>query len=78
MKISITVKIKSKEEKVEKTDNEYVVYVKEPPIENKTNRALIKLLSQYFGVPKSQVTILSGMKSKRKIVEITNQIPVGK
>jgi hypothetical protein len=34
MKISVTVKLKSKQEKVEKVDDGYLVYVKAPPIEN--------------------------------------------
>ncbi|MEW6409974.1 MAG: DUF167 domain-containing protein [Nitrospirota bacterium] len=72
MKLSITVKPKSKQEKIEKTVNGYIIYVKEQPIENKANRAVIELLSEYFGVSKSQITILSGMKSKQKIVEIKN------
>jgi uncharacterized protein (TIGR00251 family) len=72
MKLSITVKPGSRHEKIERTANGYVAYVKEQPIENKANRALIKLLSEYFGVPKSHITILSGMKSKQKIVEIKN------
>ncbi|MBI4654706.1 MAG: DUF167 domain-containing protein [Nitrospirae bacterium] len=70
MKISITVKTRSKKEMVKKTENGYVVYVKEQPIENRANIALIKLLSEYFDVPKSRVAILSGTKSKQKIVEI--------
>lgn len=72
MKLSITVKPKSRQEKIEKTANGYIAYVKEQPIENRANRALIKLLSEYFGIPKSRITILSGMKSKQKIVEIKN------
>ncbi|MEW6003258.1 MAG: DUF167 domain-containing protein [Nitrospirota bacterium] len=70
MKLLITVKPKSKQERLEKIDNGFVAYVKEQPIENRANSALIKLLSEYFGVPKSRITILSGMKSKNKIVEI--------
>lgn len=70
MKISVTVKSRSRQEKVEKTGDCYIAYVREPPIENKANKALIKLLSGHFGVSKSQVIILSGAKSKQKIVEI--------
>ena len=73
MKLSITVKTRAKQEKIEKTDGGYTVHVKEPPVENKANSAIIKLLSKYFRVPKSQITILSGMQSKRKIIEIKNQ-----
>ena len=70
MKISITVKPKSRQERIEKTADGYIAYVKEQPIENRANRALIKLLSEYFGVPKSEISISSGIKSKQKIVEI--------
>ncbi|MBI4641812.1 MAG: DUF167 domain-containing protein [Candidatus Tectomicrobia bacterium] len=70
MKLLITVKPKSRQERVEKTDSGYVAYVKEQPVDNKANRALIQLLSQYFGVPKSHIAIVSGLHSKQKVVEI--------
>ncbi|MDD2889670.1 MAG: DUF167 domain-containing protein [bacterium] len=70
MKISVTVKLKSKQEKVEKVDTGYLVYVKVPPIENKANEAIIKLLAEHFNVSKSQVIILTGLTSKHKIIEI--------
>lgn len=70
MKISVRVKPKSREEKIEKADNGYTVYIKEQPIENRANIALIKLLSKYFNVPKSKINILAGIKSKNKIIEI--------
>lgn len=70
MKISVTVKPRAREEKVEKTDNGYIIYVREPAEENKANRALIEVLSEYFGVSKSKISILSGLKSRHKIVEI--------
>lgn len=70
MRISVRVKPKSREEKIEKIDNGYTVYIKEQPIENRANIALIKLLSKYFNVPKSKINILAGIKSKNKIIEI--------
>jgi uncharacterized protein YggU (UPF0235/DUF167 family) len=70
MKFFITVKPRSREERVEKINNGYVAYIKEQPIENKANKALIRLLSEYFGVPRSRIAILSGVRSKQKIVEI--------
>ncbi|MBI5196515.1 MAG: DUF167 domain-containing protein [Nitrospirae bacterium] len=70
MKISVAIKPKSRVEKVEKTNSGYIVHVKEQPIENKANTALIKALAGYFDVPKSRVEIVSGIKSKQKIVEI--------
>ncbi len=70
MRIFVSVKPRAGEERVEKAENEYVVYVKEAPVENKANIALIRLLAKYFGVPKYRIAILSGMRSRRKIIEI--------
>jgi uncharacterized protein (TIGR00251 family) len=70
MKISLRVKPNMKEEKVEKVDDVFIVWVKEPAKEGRANRAVIELLSEYFKIPKSQIVILSGMKSKQKIIEI--------
>lgn len=70
MKISIKVKTRAKSAKIEKNGEEYVIYVKEEPIENKANMAIIKLLAKYFGIPKSHISIYTGLKSKRKIIEI--------
>jgi hypothetical protein len=72
MKLLIKVKPNSRQEKIEKTEDGYIVYVKEPPIENKANRAVIRVLAEYFKVPKFQISILSGLKSKQKVVEIKN------
>jgi uncharacterized protein (TIGR00251 family) len=70
MKISLRVKPNMKEEKVERVDDVFIVWVKEPAKEGRANRAVIELLSEYFKIPKSQIVILSGMKSKQKIIEI--------
>lgn len=70
MRISVRLKPKSKEEKIEKADNYYIAYIKEQPIENRANIALIKLLSKYFNVPKSKINIRAGIKSRNKIIEI--------
>ena len=70
MKISVRVKPNMKEEKVERVDDVFTVYVKEPAKEGKANRAVVELISKYFKIPKSKIVILSGMKSKQKIIEI--------
>jgi uncharacterized protein (TIGR00251 family) len=44
-----------------------IVRVKEPPAKGKANKAVITLLSRYFN---ANVRIVSGTKSRRKIVEI--------
>ena len=47
-----------------------MVEVKQPPKEGQANRAVVKLLAQHFGVPQSQVKILSGLRNKNKIIEV--------
>lgn len=54
-----------------RADGSLVVYVREPATEGKANTALVELLSAYFGVPKTAVTILRGHTSRHKIVEVT-------
>ncbi|MBM4129266.1 MAG: DUF167 domain-containing protein [Nitrospira sp.] len=70
MKISVKVKPNMKEEKVEREGDVFTVSVKEPAKEGRANKAVIALLSEFFNVPKSRITILMGMRSKQKIVEI--------
>ena len=69
MTIQITVKSNQKISKVEKTEEgEYKVFVKSSPIENKANIEVIKVLSEYFDIPKSSIKIKLGLKSSKKIV----------
>ncbi len=71
MKIEIQVKPNSRVEGVEKTgENSYKVSVNAPPVEGRANTAVIELLSEYFNVAKSAITILRGQSGKRKLVEI--------
>jgi uncharacterized protein len=41
-----------------------------PPDRGKANEALISLIAKAFGVPKSQVAIVSGETARLKILEI--------
>jgi uncharacterized protein (TIGR00251 family) len=72
MKIKVKVNPNSKIEKIERKDELFLVYVKQPAKDNKANESLILLLSKYFKVPKTKITILHGKKSKIKIVSIEN------
>jgi len=70
MLISIKVKIHSKDSEVIKAGEMYEVRVKARPIEGRANQEVIRLLSEFFGVPKSRIVIKSGLKSKHKVIEI--------
>lgn len=68
MKITVTVKTKSKFEAVEKQeDGSYVVRVNVPPVDGKANERVIELLAQFLDKPKSSIQLVSGMKSKNKV-----------
>jgi len=73
MKIQVKVKPNSTTEEVSQEGDSFIVKVKEPPKEGKANQAVIKLLAEHFGVPRSHVRILSGFKSKNKVVEIAEE-----
>ena len=46
------------------------VKVAAPPVDGKANEALLEFLSEIFGVPRRQVSLLSGQTSRDKVVEI--------
>jgi len=71
MKISVKVKPNARQEKIERiNESHFLIRVKEKPQEGKANKAVIKVLAEYFGVPQSQVVLLKGQSSREKIFEI--------
>lgn len=47
-----------------------VARVTAPPVDGKANAALIRLLADEYGVPKSGIHILRGESAREKLVEI--------
>lgn len=78
MKIFVKAKPGAKENKVTspplrlipEAEEWYTVSVKERPVEGRANEAITKLLAEYFKVSRSQVRLLSGATSKRKVFSI--------
>jgi len=70
VKIRIKVTPNAKNEEVVREGDIFLVRVKEPPKEGKANRAVVKLLANYFKVSQSQVTIIAGSSNRNKTVEI--------
>jgi len=60
----------AKKASVEKKNDILIVRVDAPPVKEKANKRLIKILSEYLGVKKSRIKIVSGEHSREKIVEI--------
>lgn len=72
MKIIAQVKAGAKVEKVEFTGKSNVkVWVKAPAKEGKANKAVVAALAKYFGTAQSNVEIISGHKSREKVMEVT-------
>lgn len=74
MRKPIKVKPNSKQQSlVEEPDGSLTIHLKSPPVDGKANQELIKLLAEKFQVPKSSITIKSGLSSKHKLVEIDEE-----
>lgn len=72
MKIIVKAKPNSRENRVQKIDeSNFVVFVKEPPIQGKANAAIITLLAKYFNTSPLLIEIISGRTSRTKIVKIS-------
>lgn len=51
-------------------ENSFEVKVDERAEGGRANKRLLEVLSNYFNVPKSKISIVSGAKSRDKIVEV--------
>ncbi len=51
-------------------DDSLKVHIKAPAVEGAANRELVRFLSKYFRIPKSEIVILSGDTGKRKRVRL--------
>ncbi|MBQ3293292.1 DUF167 domain-containing protein [Candidatus Saccharibacteria bacterium] len=70
MNIQVTVKPGAKVEKIVESDDGLTVYLHARAHDGEANAALVKILSDYYDVSKSCITILRGQKSHQKVVEI--------
>ena len=73
MKIQVKVEPSSKTEALSREGDSFIVKVKEPPKEGKANQAVIRLLAEHFSVPQSHVRILSGFRSRNKVIEVVEE-----
>lgn len=72
MHIYVIAKTGKRETNITQEDNNtYTIAVKERPIEGKANKAIIRILAKHLKVSPSSVHIVSGLSSKRKVLEIS-------
>jgi uncharacterized protein (TIGR00251 family) len=55
-----------KDEIVKKKDDEFEVKVKEKAEEGRANRAVIKVLDNYFKIDESKIRLVKGFKERKK------------
>ena len=71
MKISVIVHPNSKKARIEKDLlGTLHIYVNQPPLGGKANKATIEALADYFKTSKSNISLISGTKTKHKLFEI--------
>ncbi|MFC1807206.1 DUF167 domain-containing protein [Candidatus Omnitrophota bacterium] len=72
MRVSVKVLPRSSKSEIIKCEDESLkVYLKESPTDGKANKALIETLAAFYNVKKSSISIITGSKSRKKIVEIS-------
>ena len=71
MKIIVTAHPNSKKPRVEKDLLGNIhIYVSEPPIEGKANKAITESLADYLNIKKGKLFLLSGHKLRIKVFEM--------
>lgn len=83
MRIIVKAKTGSKVEKVERLNQDhmdlpgivhdtpmYKVEVREPPVDGKANKAIVRSLAKYFNTSQSRVVLVKGESSKNKVFEV--------
>ena len=74
MKIEIKVITNASKNIIKEEDNVFKVYVTAQREKGKANKQVIKLLAKHLDVNKSNLEIIKGEKSNKKIVLVKNNI----
>lgn len=69
MRYSVLVRFSS-DDNINVSGDEISISIKSPPERGRANRELVKKLAAHFRVSKDRVRIISGLTSRKKIVEI--------
>lgn len=71
--INVRVIPNAKKNNVSEEEGKLKVHVNAPAVDDKANKALVKILAKYFGIKKNDVRITRGAKSREKVVEIRRE-----
>lgn len=71
MRIYATITPRASKNEVRKiSEGTYKIRVTAAPVDGKANEMVIRVLSEYFSLPKSAITIAGGKSAKTKIIDI--------
>ncbi len=73
MNIEVKVITNAVKQRVIKEYSGLKVYVNSSPTKGKANKELREVLSNYYNLPKSNINIVKGIKSRKKIVQIKQE-----
>lgn len=62
----------SRNEVVPQEDGVLRIYVTVPPADGEANKKVILLLSDYYSVPKSTISIIRGGTGRKKVVQLSS------
>lgn len=72
-KINLRVIPRAKQNKITTDgDGTIRVHITAAPVDGAANDAVIKILAEYFDMPKSQIKIIRGATSRNKVVELAD------
>jgi uncharacterized protein (TIGR00251 family) len=69
MRYSVSVRFRS-DGQLQVSGNEIAISINTEPERGKANRELVKKMAAHFGVSEDRVRIVSGMRSRKKVVEV--------
>ena len=71
MRLFITAKPRAKQEEVIQIDaTHFKVSVKEPPVDGRANEGVERAMASFLNIPPSDVRVVSGHTSKKKVIEV--------
>lgn len=71
MRVNVTVKPGTSQEKVVTSKDRLTVFLRAKAHDGEANKALVRVLAEHFGVGKTSVVIVRGQNGRKKVVEIS-------
>lgn len=66
----IQVHTRARKPRIVETDSILHIYISEPPVDGKANKAVLKALAKHLKIGVSRLSIVAGAKSKNKKIKV--------